>query len=62
MSKRTSVRIPDELYDELAKRAKRERRSLSNLIIALLAEAVSQSVSSSGQDQSTTDHYRRDTT
>jgi hypothetical protein len=62
MSKRTSLRIPDELYDELAKRAKRERRSLSNLIIALLAEAVSQSVSSSGHDQSTTDHYRRDTT
>ena len=39
MSKRTTVRIPDDLYRWLAERAKRERRTVSNLLIALLAES-----------------------
>lgn len=39
MSKRTTVRIPDDLYRWLAERAQRERRTVSNLLIAVLAEA-----------------------
>lgn len=42
MSKRTTVRIPDEIYQWLAERAQRERRTVSNLLVALLAEARDQ--------------------
>jgi predicted DNA-binding protein len=40
MSKRTSIRIPDELYDYLVVRAQRERRTVSNLIVNMLAVGV----------------------
>lgn len=43
MSKRTSIRIPDELYTQLVERAKKEQRSVSNLIIALLTQALKKS-------------------
>lgn len=36
MSKRTTIRIPDDLYTQLASRAKAEQRTVSNLIILLL--------------------------
>lgn len=39
MSKRTTVRIPDDIYRWLAERAARERRTVSNLLVTLLAEA-----------------------
>jgi len=38
---RTSIRIPDDVYQALVERAARERRTISNLIVALLAEAQS---------------------
>ncbi len=38
MSKRTTVRIPDELYQWLVERAAREHRTVSNLLVALLSE------------------------
>lgn len=37
-SKRTSIRIPTELYTWLVKRAESERRTVSNLIMALLEQ------------------------
>lgn len=40
MSRRTSIRIPDGLYVQLVERAKKEQRSVSNLIIALLTQAL----------------------
>lgn len=40
MSKRTSIRIPDDLYARLVVRAKQEQRTVSNLIIALLIQAL----------------------
>jgi predicted DNA-binding protein len=40
MSKRTSIRIPDELYDYLVARAQYERRTVSNLIVNMLAVGV----------------------
>jgi hypothetical protein len=40
MSKRTSVRIPDEIYAKLVQRATSERRTVSNLIVSLLADAT----------------------
>lgn len=43
MSKRASIRIPDELYIQLVERAKKEQRSVSNLIIALLTQALKNS-------------------
>lgn len=39
-SKVFSIRLPDDLRARLEKRAKKEGRSLSNLIIFLLKEAV----------------------
>lgn len=36
MSKRTSIRIPLELYTWLEQRAKVEKRTISNLIVYLL--------------------------
>lgn len=39
MSKRTSMRIPDDLHQWLAERAQRERRTVSNLVVTLLSEA-----------------------
>jgi predicted transcriptional regulator len=49
MSKRTSVRIPDDLYAWLEERARKERRTVSNLLVALLAEARDRE--SNGRDQ-----------
>jgi len=43
MSKRTSIRIPDDLYAQLVAQAQRERRTVSNLIVALLADSVTNS-------------------
>jgi predicted DNA-binding protein len=40
MSKRTSVRIPDDLHQQLTERAQREHRTISNLIVALLSEKI----------------------
>ena len=40
MSKRTTVRIPDAIYAALVTRAAQERRTVSNLINALLADAL----------------------
>lgn len=40
MSKRTSIRIPDELYEYLTDRAKQEQRTVSNLIVNLITIAV----------------------
>lgn len=40
MSKLTSLRIPDELYQQIENRAKREHRTLSNLIVSLLFDAM----------------------
>lgn len=40
MSKRTSIRIPDDLYSYLVVRAKDEQRTVSNLIVNLLTMAV----------------------
>ena len=36
-----TIRIPDDLYETIAKRAEREERTTSNMIIVLLKEAVS---------------------
>lgn len=46
MSRRTSIRIPDDIYQQLVERARAERRTVSNLVIALLAQAVGSSVGS----------------
>ena len=40
MSKRTSIRIPDELYAQIAERARDEQRTISNLIVALLTQTL----------------------
>jgi hypothetical protein len=40
MSKRTSIRIPDDLYRYLVDRANREQRTVSNLIVYLLTQSV----------------------
>lgn len=40
MSKRTSVRIPDDVYAAIVRISEREGRSVSNAIIALLKEAL----------------------
>lgn len=37
-SKRTSIRIPTELYTWLVRRAETERRTVSNLIVSLLEQ------------------------
>lgn len=51
MSKRTTVRIPDDLYSWLATRAQRERRTVSNLLIALLSEAKDQGQADRSSDR-----------
>ena len=40
MSKRTTIRIPDDLHEQIVKRAKEEQRTVSNLIILLLNQAM----------------------
>jgi predicted CopG family antitoxin len=40
MSKRTTIRIPDDLYIQLAARAKNEQRTVSNMIVLLLNQAL----------------------
>jgi hypothetical protein len=41
MSKRNrSVRVPDDLYATIARLAEREDRTVSNMIIVLLKEAI----------------------
>ncbi len=52
MSKRTSIRIPDELYAYLAEQAKREQRTVSNLIVSLLTiSAKNTERNTRGQDR-----------
>jgi len=45
---KTMVYMPDELKEALVKRAKRENRSLSNLIVTLLQESVKNEMSKDG--------------
>ena len=45
---KTMVYMPDELKETLVKRAKRENRSLSNLIVTLLQESVKNEMSKDG--------------
>jgi predicted CopG family antitoxin len=52
MSKRTSIRIPDDLYTRLAKRAKREQRTVSNLIIFLLNSSTNGATNGAAQSAS----------
>jgi hypothetical protein len=40
VSRRTTIRIPDETYAGLVAQAKRERRTVSNLVNAILADAL----------------------
>lgn len=40
MSKRTTIRIPDDVYDQLSDQAQREQRTISNLVIVLLREGL----------------------
>jgi hypothetical protein len=44
MSKQISVRVPDDSYLKLAEQAKRERRTVSNLVNALIADYLEQKV------------------
>lgn len=55
MSKRTSIRIPDDLYDQLSKRAKTDQRTVSNLIVFLLNQSinVATSVAATGKSSDT---------
>lgn len=40
MSKRTTIRIPDDVYDQLSHQAQQEQRTISNLAIILLREGL----------------------
>lgn len=40
MSKRTTIRIPDDLYAQLVEQAKAEQRTISNLVILLLKQSL----------------------
>lgn len=40
MSKRTTIRIPDDVYNDLLQIAKFEQRTISNLIVRLLRESI----------------------
>jgi len=40
MSKRTTIRIPDDVYIQLIARAQAEQRTVSNLIILLLKQSL----------------------
>ncbi len=42
LTKSVSLRLPEELYQYLADRAEREHRTLSNLIVSLLLDAMEQ--------------------
>ena len=48
-SKLTSIRIPDDLYTRLAERAKRERRTVSNMLVAILSAELLEDNSTSPQ-------------
>ena len=61
MSRRTSIRIPDDIYQQLVERARAERRTVSNLVIALLAQAVGSSVGSEPTIESAEGQNVRDT-
>lgn len=41
MSKRTTIRIPDDVYTQLSERAKAEQRTVSNLVVLLLKQSLS---------------------
>jgi len=60
MSKRTTIRIPDDVYDQLNERAKREQRTVSNLVILLLRKALaprgSTAPADAGSDRGTVAH------
>jgi predicted CopG family antitoxin len=40
MSKRTTIRIPDDVYSQLSERAQAEQRTVSNLVILLLKQSL----------------------
>lgn len=50
MSKRTSIRIPDELYQRLVERAMAEQRTVSNLIVALLSKEIRKPVAKGSEE------------
>jgi predicted transcriptional regulator len=51
MSRRTTIRIPDDLYARLAERAKAERRTVSNLVIFLLSQSLNVATSVSNKPE-----------
>lgn len=53
MTKRVSIRLPDDLHAQLVERAKTDQRTLSNLIILLLNQGmnVAQSVADHTEDK-----------
>jgi predicted CopG family antitoxin len=53
MSKRTTIRIPDDLYTRLIDRAKSEQRTISNLVIFLLNQSMNVATSGTAQPTST---------
>jgi predicted transcriptional regulator len=46
MSKQISVRVPDDAYMKLAEQAKQERRTVSNLVNALIADYLERQTTS----------------
>lgn len=52
MRKRTSIRIPVELWAWLASRAKQEKRTISNLIVYLLEQKRDEVVDTSSNNSS----------
>lgn len=40
MSKRTTIRIPDDLYEQIAEYAKKDQRTISNVVVLFLRHAV----------------------
>jgi predicted DNA-binding protein len=50
MSRRTTIRIPDDVYNRLAAQAEREQRTVSNLAIVLLREGLNNRANDSQDD------------
>lgn len=55
MSKRTSIRIPDDLYAKLQMRAEQEHRTVSNLIVLLMTKGLLDSGNDSQTNTTTPD-------
>lgn len=52
MSKRTTIRIPDDVYIQLSERAKAEQRTVSNLIVLLLKQSLNVAANVAKQNES----------